>query len=147
MAAFLRGGGGRVLRLINGMHGWCIYREGMDTSKPGRPWMLLAPALALCLLAAHFHRAGSWPLVAATLLVLGLMLASRHAWVPRLVQACLMAATAEWLWTAFVLAQQRQSLGQPWLRMLLILGTVALLTATSAAVFSQRRVRRYYGLP
>ncbi len=118
----------------------------MDTPLQPRPWLLLAPALALALLAAHFYRAAAWPLVGASLLLLGLMLVLRRAWLPRLVQVCLLAGTLEWLWTALLLAQQRQALGQPWLRMLLILGAVALLTAASAAVFSQQRVRRRYGL-
>jgi len=118
----------------------------MDTPPQSRPWLLLAPALALALLAAHFYRAAAWPLLAATLMVLGLMLTLRRAWVPRLLQVCLLAGTAEWLWTALLLSQQRQALGQPWLRMLLILGAVALLTAASATVFTQRRVRSRYGL-
>jgi len=66
--------------------------------------------------------------------------------VPRLVQWCLFAGAGEWLWTTFVLVQQRMALGQPWLRLVFILGLVALLTAASALVFRSPPLRvRYKG--
>lgn len=116
----------------------------MNTA-PARAWPLLAPALALVLLAAHFYRAAAWPLLAATLAMLALMVL-RRPWVPRLLQLALLAAAAEWLWTAAMLVQQRLALGQPWLRMALILGAVALLTLAAAAVFRGAGVRRRYGV-
>lgn len=120
--------------------------DHMETANPGKTWLLLAPGLALTVLAAHFYRAGAWAGVGAALLALGLMLVLRRRWVPALLQLCLLAATLEWLWTAFMLAQQRMALGAPWQRMALILGAVALLTAASAAVFRHRRLRARYGL-
>lgn len=110
-----------------------------------RPWPLLAPALALALLAAHFYRAAAWPLLVPTLTLLPLM-ALRRPWVPRLLQLALLAAAAEWLWTAAMLVQQRLALGQPWLRMALILSGVALLTLAAAAVLRSAAVRRRYGV-
>ncbi|MDP1899640.1 MAG: hypothetical protein Q8K96_04210 [Rubrivivax sp.] len=107
--------------------------------------LLLAPGLALALLGAHFYRAGSWPLVFACLVLLAL-LAWPRAWVARLVQAGLVAGAIEWLWTAFGFVQQRLALGQPWLRLALILGAVALLTAASALVFRHPRLRSRFGL-
>jgi len=74
--------------------------------------LLLAPALALAVLAAHFFRAGTWWL-AAGCGVLVLLLALPRPWVARLVQLCLLAGTAEWVWALFGLAQQRLALGQP----------------------------------
>ena len=74
----------------------------------------------------------------------GGMLLWRRPWVPRLLQLGLVLGTAEWLWTTFLLAQQRLALGQPWQRMVLILLAVALFTAASAAVLGQRRVRERY---
>lgn len=108
-----------------------------------KPWALLAPALALVLLAAHFYRAAAWPLLLLTVALLPL-LALRRPWVPRLLQWALLAAAAEWLWTAAMLAQQRLALGQPWQRMTFILGGVALLTLASAAVFRGVGPRRHY---
>ena len=49
------------------------------TNRPSRAWPLLAPALALLLLAAHFYRAAEWPWLLATLLLLP-VLALRRRW-------------------------------------------------------------------
>lgn len=117
--------------------------RGMTTSPRPAVWPLLAPALALLLLAAHFYRAAAWPLVLLTLGLLGL-LALRRRWVPRLLQVALLAGAGEWLWTAALLAQQRLALGQPWLRMALILGGVALLTLAAALVFRSAALKSRY---
>ena len=101
---------------------------------------LLAPAVSFVLLGAHFFRAGQWPLLLACVVLLPLLLV-RRAWVPRLMQACLLAGSLEWVWTAFALAQQRIAFGQPWLRLASILGVVAMFTAASALVFGVRRLR------
>jgi len=101
---------------------------------------LLAPAVSFVLLGAHFFRAGQWPLLLACVVLLPLLLV-RRAWVPRLMQACLLAGSLEWAWTAFALAQQRIAFGQPWLRLASILGAVAMFTAASALVFGVRRLR------
>ncbi len=114
------------------------------TNRPTRTWLLLAPTLALLLLAAHFYRAAEWPWVLASLALLPLM-ALRRAWVPRLLQLALLVGAAEWVWTAAVLAQQRLALGQPWVRMACILGAVALLTLAAALVFRSAGLRARYG--
>ena len=106
--------------------------------------LLLLPLLALGLLGAHFYRAAAWPLVGLCV-VLVVLLAWRRAWVARLVQVALVLGALEWLWTAFWLVQQRLALGQPWLRLALILGAVAALTAASALVFRSAALRRRYG--
>lgn len=106
---------------------------------------LLAPALALLLLAAHFYRAAAWPWLWATLALLPLM-TLRRAWVPRVLQLALLAGAAEWVWTAALLAQQRLALGQPWLRMVLILGAVALLTLAAALVFRRGGLKARYAV-
>jgi hypothetical protein len=117
--------------------------RGTMTSPSTRVWLLLAPALALLLLAAHFYRAAAWPWVLATLALLPL-LALRRAWVPLVLQLALLAGAAEWVWTAALLAQQRLALGQPWLRMACILGGVALLTLAAALVFRHAGLRARY---
>lgn len=108
-------------------------------------WLLL-PALALGLLGAHFYRAAAWPLVGLCV-VLVLLLAWPRVWVARLVQAALVLGALEWLWTALILVQQRLALGQPWLRLALILGAVAFFTAASALVFRSAALRRRYARP
>jgi len=106
--------------------------------------LLLLPALALSLLGAHFYRAAAWPLLGLCVLLV-LLLAWPRAWVARLVQVALVLGALEWLWTAFWLVQQRLALGQPWLRLALILGAVAVFTAASALVFRSVALRRRYG--
>ena len=101
---------------------------------------LLLPALSFTLLGAHFYRAGAWLGLAACVAGLAL-LAMRNAWARRVVQAALVLGGIEWLWTAAMLVQQRQALGQPWMRPALILGGVALFTLVSAAAL-QVRLRR-----
>lgn len=117
--------------------------RGTMTKTASRTWLLLAPALALLLLAAHFYRAAEWPWLLATLALLPL-LALRRAWVPRVLQLALLAGAAEWLWTAALLAQQRLALGMPWQRMALILAVVALLTLAAALVFRSAGLKARY---
>ncbi|CAD5373329.1 conserved membrane hypothetical protein [Rubrivivax sp. A210] len=105
--------------------------------------LLLAPALALATLAAHFYRAGSALLWACVLLLA--LLGLRRAWVARLEQGALLLGAGEWAWTAALLAQERLALGQPWLRLVMILSAVALFTAATAVVFQAPRLRRRYG--
>lgn len=107
--------------------------------------LLFAPGLALALLAAHFYRAGSAPLVLGCLVLVAL-LAWPRAWVARLVRLSLLSGAVQWAWTTFGLVQQRLALGQPWVRLALILGSVALLTAASALVFRHPRLRQRFGL-
>ena len=106
---------------------------------------LLAPAIALLVLAAHFWRAQWGPLAALCVALVGL-LALRRAWVARLVQTALMLGTIEWLRTLAALAATRMALGQPYTRMSLILGAVAVATLASALVFRARALRERYGL-
>lgn len=113
------------------------------TKPSSRAWLLLAPALALLLLAAHFYRAAAWPWLLVTLALLPLM-ALRRAWVPRALQGALLVGAAEWAWTAALLVQQRLALGQPWLRMALILGAVAALTLAAALVFRSGGLKARY---
>ena len=63
----------------------------------------------------------------------------------RTLQLGLLLGTAEWLWSAFSLVQQRLALGQPWKRLALILLAVALGTAASALVFRHPSLRRRFG--
>lgn len=107
-------------------------------------FLLMLPTLCLAVLGAHFYRSGSVVLVAVCVLLLVLMLALRRAWVMRLLQLGLLLGATEWLWTTFVLVQQRLALGQPWQRLTLILLGVALATALSALVFRHPRLQQRF---
>lgn len=104
---------------------------------------LLPVWLAFWLMAAHAWRAG-WAVVAAGVLVAPLLTLARRRWVPPLFQAALLLFAAEWLRTLAVIASMRIEFGLPWLRMALILGAVALLTAASALVFRSPALRARY---
>jgi hypothetical protein len=103
--------------------------------------LLAAPVLSFLILAAHFLRQGAW-VPAAACVVLAVLVAWRRPGIQRLLQAALLGGTVEWLWTAFTLTQRRMAEGQPWGRMAVILGVVALVTAGSILAIEASRRRR-----
>lgn len=104
---------------------------------------LLPVVLSFLLLGAHFYRAGLVPLTVLCVALLFLLFL-RKRWVPRLFQILLLLGAFEWMRTLYVFAAMRIAWDQPWGRLALILGGVALLTALSALVFRNRKLRRYY---
>lgn len=106
---------------------------------------LLPVVLSFVVLGAHFLRAGDMAMVALVLLVLGL-LGVRRRWAVRLVQVALLLGAAEWVRTLVGLVALRTQTGQPVLRLVLILGSVAVVTGLSALVFRAARLRTRYEL-
>lgn len=108
------------------------------------PGLLLVPvALSLIVLGAHFLREGNIVMVAAVLVIMGL-LGVRRRWAVYTIQAVLLLGAAEWVRTLVELVAARVEAGQPVLRLALILSGVALLTALSALVFRTARLKRWY---
>lgn len=105
-------------------------------------YMLLI-ILSFLVLGAHFLRVGALPLVALSLFLPFLLLIPRP-WVARTLQVALVLAGLEWLRTALSLVAGRQAEGEPWLRMAVILGVVALVAFVSAAVFQLPPLRDWY---
>ena len=106
---------------------------------------VLPVVFSMWLLAAHFFRAGSiW--LAAISIVLPLSLVVRNRWVARILQAALVLGAIEWIRTLVVFAYARAASGQPWTRLAIILGAVALATLLSAAVFRSASLRDRYRL-
>ncbi|OIQ72316.1 hypothetical protein GALL_460580 [mine drainage metagenome] len=104
----------------------------------------LSPAaLSFLLLAAHFYRANQFLLVAVPLLMLALM-ALRRRWVPLVLQLALVLGSLEWLRTLVELVMERRAFGQPFLRLSLILGGVALAALLSCLVFRAARLRAHF---
>jgi len=95
-------------------------------------------------LAAHFFRARNFPLLAIVVGV-AVILAIRRRWVPRVVQIALIAGGAEWIRTTIALASARDAAGESWIRLVAILGAVALFTMCSGLVFRLPRLRERYG--
>lgn len=113
---------------------------------PRRAPFLAASAvvtLALVLLAAHFLRDGNLAAVVILLAVIPLLGLQRR-WVPRLFQVILGLGALEWLRTVLALRGARAAMGQPYGRMLVILGAVTLFTTIAAAVFEADPIRRWY---
>jgi hypothetical protein len=101
--------------------------------------------LVISLLAAHFFRAHDWVPFGITIALLPILLI-RAPWAARLLQAALAVGALEWIRTAAELVALRQSSGQPYARLALILGTVALATGLSALIFQWRPARERFGM-
>ena len=97
------------------------------------------------ILSAHFSRAGS-PLLLIIFLLLPLLLFIKKAWVVRLIQIFLVIGSIEWIRILFVYTNERQAIGQPYIRLIIILGVVALFTGFSALVFRNQVLRKRYKL-
>jgi hypothetical protein len=108
-------------------------------------WLLIGPALAFLLLAAHFLRTEAWLLVALSLALIPVLLVPRP-WAAHVTRIALVMGALEWLRTLVMIAAVRFSAGIPASRMILILGTVAGLTLLVALVFQHRRLRAFYRL-
>lgn len=106
---------------------------------------LLPVVLAFGVLAAHFYRAYAWVPFGITIGLLPLLLV-RAPWAARVLQGALVLGALEWLRTAAVLIAMRQSMGQPWTRLAVILGVVALATAACALLFQWRPVRERFAM-
>ena len=106
---------------------------------------LLPVIFSFGLLAAHFSRAGLFPLVIVALLM-PLMLFIKKAWVARFIQLMLLVAAAEWIRAMMGYINMRKSIGDDWTRLAIILIVVAMLTALSGLVFQGRSLRKLYRL-
>jgi len=88
-------------------------------------WRRIPVVLSFLLLAAHFLRAGQI-LGVAVCLLLPLLLGVRRAWSVWVLRGALAVVGLWWVRILAAIAAERRSLGEPWLRMALILGGVAL---------------------
>ena len=102
---------------------------------------LLFTIISAVLLGAHFYRAELIPLVVLSLLF-PVLLFYRRTWAVRVVQFILVGGAVEWVRTLFILVAERRAEGQPWVRLALILGLVAVFTGCSALLFNFRSIRR-----
>jgi hypothetical protein len=99
--------------------------------------------LSLVVLAAHFLRGGNLVVVLAILLVIPL-LGVRRRWAARTIQVVLILGAVEWLRTLLMLAMSRMREGEPAVRMVIILGAVAVVTGLCALVFQTEAMRSRY---
>ena len=101
--------------------------------------------LSILVLGAHFLRYGSSIGVFASIVLIGLLFL-RRPWVLRLMQVFLVLGALEWVRTMYELAHMRALHGQPYGRMLVILGIVAALTFCAALLLQCRALKKIYGL-
>jgi hypothetical protein len=99
--------------------------------------------LSFLLLAAHFYRSGQVVLAGLCIATL-LLLVFRKSWIPRLFQVLLVLGALEWLRSLYYFAAMRIAWDQPWTRLAIILGAVALFTALSGLVFRSKALRSRY---
>ncbi len=123
--------------------------------------LLYAPVvLSVLVLCAHLlRRLASMPLLGPHAFVPALILAGgaciavfallavRRRWAARTVQALLLLGVLEWVRTLVVFSRERIAAGEPYLRLVVIIGSVALFTALSSLVFLTRRFRAIYSAP
>jgi len=101
--------------------------------------------LSILVLGAHFLRYGNSIGVFAALLLI-MLLFVRRPWVARLAQVVLVLGSLEWLRTAYELGHIRALHGQPYGRMLVILGIVAAMTFCAALLFQTSTLKKIYRL-
>lgn len=104
---------------------------------------LLPVILSSLLLGAHFYRSGN-VILAGFCVLLPFFLFLRKPWIPRLFQVLLVLGALEWLRTLYFLAAVRIAWDEPWTRLAVILGAVALFTAMSGLVFRSKNLRARY---
>jgi hypothetical protein len=109
------------------------------------PLQLIPAILSLLLLGAHFFRSGANYMLPLIIVLLALLLI-RKPWAARVVQGALTLGTLEWIRTLVHLSNMRIESGQPFLRLVVILGIVTAATFFSALAFQSKGLSRVYGL-
>jgi len=101
--------------------------------------------LSLVILGAHFMRYGNTIGVFGSLVLVALLIVHRP-WVARLMQVVLILGALEWVRALYELAQVRAAHGQPFTRMIVILGVVVAVTFCSALLFQSPTMKKIYRL-
>lgn len=105
--------------------------------------MLFPIFFSALLMGAHFLYIDILPLVFISL-AFPFFIFLRKSWANRLVQAILVLGSVEWLRAMAFHVAERRAEGEPWIRVVFILGGVAIFTASSALVFLLKRFKERY---
>lgn len=70
----------------------------------------------------------------------------RKKWSVRIVQAVLILSAIEWIRSLFEYVSERQEYGMPYLRLIFILGGVALFSVFSALLFQTSSMKKRYNI-
>ena len=101
--------------------------------------------VCLLMLWAHFLRAGAILLAAFCVAMMALLFV-RRPWAGRVLQVVLVFGMAVWLLTLVSTATDRIAQGDPWLRLVAILGMVAGVTGLTARTLQRGALGRHFGL-
>ncbi|MGI9223731.1 MAG: hypothetical protein ACR2QX_04570 [Woeseiaceae bacterium] len=108
--------------------------------------LLYVPVVvSFLVLGAHFMRDSNAVGVVGAVVLIALLFV-RRPWVARLMQVVLVLGALEWAHTIYELVQVRAAQGQPFARMVVILGVVAAVTLCSALLFQLPSMKRMYQL-
>ena len=104
---------------------------------------LLPPIISALLMAAHFSRIeNDW--LASFCIVLPFLLFIKKKWIKRIYQILLVIGALIWVERAVFLVRMRQEVGEPWIRLAVILGAVALFTMLSSLSFETKKARIHF---
>ena len=106
---------------------------------------ILPIILCFLLLAAHFGRANLFILQIISILIPFLLFWKTKV-TAFIIQACLLLAGIEWIRTTVYYTQIRIENGEPWLRLAIILGAIAVLNFATILVFSTKSMKEKYKL-
>lgn len=104
---------------------------------------VLPAILSVLVFCAHLVRGGGLLFVFPLLITLPLLFVPSGR-VARLFQILLIGMAFEWVRVAVTMAIERREAGEPWIRLVLILGGVAAFTLLSAGLFENRHLRAAY---
>lgn len=106
---------------------------------------LIPVFFSFLILSAHFSRVDMF-FLSLLFLIFPLLLIIKKQWVVRFIQIVLTIGSIEWIRSLFVYVNQRQAIGEPYFRLIIILGIVALFTVLSALVFKNQALKERYNL-
>ena len=106
---------------------------------------LLPAILSLLLLSAHFSKVGI-PILSVVFLIIPFLLLIKKQWVSQLIQIVLILGFFEWIRAIFYYVHQRLEIGEPYLRLVIIIGVVALFTGLSTLTFRNKKLKERYNL-
>ena len=97
------------------------------------------------ILSAHFSRI-ELPILTVLCLILPIILIIKKSWVVNFVQIFLVLGTIEWIRIIVIYVFERQAIGEPYVRLVIILGLVVLFTGLSTLVFRNHSLKERYKL-
>ena len=105
---------------------------------PLRAGWLVVPILGLLILAAHFLRFGNMGLAITIVAMAGLCF-TRFGWARIVCYVALFAGSFLWVQSGIEFVQIRMAVGQPWIRLVVIMGSVCAFSLFGAWILSTER--------